>query len=235
MAGVTCSCSCSFSPPPNTVQRDLRQPCTFRGFSSAMETITCGSGKPAGRSYYTLSLAPRAEIKHHCTEQHPSTPVLKKQVSKVVRRATGRAVVPLLPWVGFFGCQLLLWAVGFSLGLTPREFSVDGHSGFRPHVGILCIFWNIWRKARVLPFARFHAAAVKCKELLPLLALAAEQHLASPASVYSSIGREKEQTDLECLQLWSAFLDRSLSGLCRKIGPSFVFDLSSSTRKRGRS
>lgn len=164
--------------------------------------------------------------------EHPSTPVLTKQVSKVVRRATGRAVVPLLPWVVFLGCQLLLRAVGFSLGPTPCEFSVDGNSEFRPHVGILCIFWNVWRKARVLPFARFRAAAEKCKELLPLLALAEEQHLASSASVYTSVGREKEQTDSACLQLWSVFLDQSLPGLCRKIGPSFAFDLPSSARKR---
>lgn len=53
----------------------------------------------------------------------------------------------------------------------------------------------------MLLFARFHAAAERCKEILLLLALAAEQHLAGSPSVYTSVIREKEQTDSECLQL----------------------------------
>lgn len=93
---------------------------------------------------------------------------------------------------------------------------------------------NDGRKVQVLPFACFHAAERKV-EGTPDMPSSGCRAALGHFCICSNVIREKEKTDSECLQLWSEFLDRCLSGPCRKMGPLFAFDLSSPARKNGRS
>lgn len=94
---------------------------------------------------------------------------------------------------------------------------------------------NVGGKAQVLPFAHFHAAEERWKEVPTCPARAAEQRLATSAFVVVLLEKRRRQIESAYSFLWSLFLDRCLSGPCRKMGPSFAFDLSSPTRKKRRS
>lgn len=87
----------------------------------------------------------------------------------------------------------------------------------------------------MLPFAHFRTAKQKQKEALTLVSLAEGPHLAIFPSIHNGGVREKEKRDGECLHLLICVFWTISPGLCRKIGASFAFDLSSPTRKSGRS